>query len=257
MQHNFSRDFPSPEVAADVLSTMFSHPSFFCVVAERGGKIIGSNCVDERTPVAGIGPLSVDPRAQDHGTGRQLMQAILAQAQEKKFTAIRLMQAGYHNRTLALYAKLGFVVREPLVCMQGPAIRKTPPGYRVRPARAVDLAACNELCVRVHGHDRGGQLVDAIDDGTAVVAEFDGRIRAYSASVDYFGHTVGEGDRDVQALIATAPEFRGMGILIPTRRAELFRWCLESGLRVVQSLTLMTIGLYNEPAGSYLASVVF
>jgi len=28
---------------------MFSHPSFFCVVAEQGGKVIGSNCLDEKT----------------------------------------------------------------------------------------------------------------------------------------------------------------------------------------------------------------
>ena len=34
-KHNFPPDFPSPEISEHVLSTMFSHPSFFCVVAEQ------------------------------------------------------------------------------------------------------------------------------------------------------------------------------------------------------------------------------
>ncbi len=208
--HNFPLDFPAPEVAIGLLSMMFSHPAFFCVVAEQHGKIIGSNCLDERT-----------------------------------------------NRSLSLYAKLGFVVREPLSCMQGPAIQKTPPGYRVRPAQAGDLAACNDLCLRVHGHDRGGELNDAIQQGTAVVAESRGRVTAYASSVAFFGHAVGDTNEDLEALIATATAFQGPGILVPTRNAGLFRWCLESGLRVVQQMTLMTMGLYNEPAGAYLPSVLF
>jgi GNAT superfamily N-acetyltransferase len=240
-----------------MLSTMFSHPSFFCVVAEQDGKIIGSNCLDERTPIAGVGPITIDPSSQNRSAGRQLMQAVMARATERKFAGVRLVQAAYHNRSLSLYAKLGFVVREPLACMQGTPIQKTPLGYSVRPAEPSDLAPCNDLCVRVHGHDRGGELNDAIQQGTAVVAESEGRIRAYASSVAFFGHAVGEANRDLQALIAAVKEFQGPGILVPTRNAGLFRWCLESGLRVVQPMTLMTTGLYNEPAGAYLPSILF
>src|SRR5690348_3069266 len=64
-QHNFPRDFPAPELPARVLSTMFSHPGFFCVVAEVNEKVIGSNCLDERTPIAGVGPISIDPAEQN------------------------------------------------------------------------------------------------------------------------------------------------------------------------------------------------
>jgi GNAT superfamily N-acetyltransferase len=256
-RHNFAHDFPSPEIPIHVLSVMFSHPAFFCVVAEQGGKVIGSNCLDERTPIAGVGPITIDPAAQNRTAGRQLMQAVMTRAAERKFAGIRLVQAAYHNRSLSLYAKLGFVVREPLSCMQGPAIQKTPPGYRVRPAQTGDLAACNDLCLRVHGHDREGELNDAIQQGTAVVAEYGGSVTAYASSVAFFGHAVGETDEDLKALIAAAPAFQGSGILVPTRNAGLFRWCLESGLRVVQPMTLMTIGLYNEPAGAYLPSILF
>jgi hypothetical protein len=184
------------------------------------------------------------------------MQAMMARAVEKQFAGVRLIQASYHNRSLSLYAKLGFVVREPLACMQG-AIQKTLSGYQVRSAQQSDILACNDLCVRVHGHDRGGELKDAVQQGTAVVAESHGRIRAYASSIAFFGHAVGESNQDLQALISAATEFQGLGILVPTRNAALFRWCLESGLRVVQPMTLMTIGLYNEPAGAYLPSILF
>jgi hypothetical protein len=181
----------------------------------------------------------------------------MARAAERKFAGIRLVQAAYHNRSLSLYAKLGFVVREPLSCMQGPAIQKTLSGYRVRPAQAGDLAACNDLCLRVHGHDRGGELNDAIKQGTAVVAESRGRITAYASSVAFFAHAIGETNEDLKALIAAATVFQGPGILVPARNAGLFRWCLENGLRVVQPMTLMTMGLYNEPTGAYLPSILF
>ena len=256
-QHNFPPDFPSPERPTRVLSTMFSHPHFYCVVAEQDGKIVGSNCLDERTPIAGVGPITIDPPAQNRAVGRQLMQAVMARAAERKVAGVRLVQAAYHNRSLSLYAKLGFAVREPLACMQGPAIRKTPPGYRVRAAQAADLDACNGLCRRAHGHDRSGELREAIQHGTAVVAEAGGRIRAYASAVAFFGHAVAENDDDLQALISAAAEFQGPGILVPTRNAGLFRWCLANGLRVVQPMILMTVGLYNEPAGAYLPSILF
>ncbi|MGH9356228.1 MAG: GNAT family N-acetyltransferase, partial [Terriglobia bacterium] len=124
-RHAFPPDFPSLDAPVGFLSMMFSHPGFFCVVAEQDGKIIGSNCLDERTPVAGVGPITVYPARQNRSAGRQLMQAVMARAAERNFAGIRLVQAAYHNRSLSLYAKLGFVVREPLACMQGPAIEKT------------------------------------------------------------------------------------------------------------------------------------
>jgi hypothetical protein len=141
--------------------------------------------------------------------------------------------------------------------MQGAALQQTPAGYRVRPAQAADLAACNEVCFQVHGHDRGGELHDAMQEGTALVAESAGRVKAYATSLAYFAHAVGETNEDLQALITAAKEFLGPGILVPTRNAGLFRWCLANGLRVVQPMTLMTIGLYNEPAGAYLPSILF
>ena len=194
---------------------MFSHPGFYCVVAESGGQILGSNCLDERSAIAGVGPITIDPEVQNKGVGRALMEAVLARSAERGFQGTRLLQAAFHNRSLSLYTKLGFDTREPISAMQGPAIKVATPGYSVRPARMSDLEECNRLCRRVHGHDRSGELRDAIEQGTAVVAERDGRIVAYATLIGFFGHTVGETNADVQALIANADAFRGAGHSCP------------------------------------------
>ena len=255
--HNFPPDVPEPSQAIGLLTMMFSHPGFFSVVAEERGRVIGSNCMDERSPIAGIGPLTIDPAAQNRSAGRQMMEAAMDRAAERGAPGVRLVQATFHSRSLALYAKLGFIVREPLACMQGAALERRTPGYKVRAARPADAEACDALCRRVHGHHRGGELRDSIGLGSAVVAVARGHITAYASAMAFFGHAVAETNEDLQALIAAAPEFAGPGILVPLRNAELFRWCLASGLRVTQPLTLMTLGLYNEPAGAYLPSIVY
>ena len=255
--HGFPPDMSSLEQVAGIMSMMFGHPGFYCVVAEEGGRIVGSNCMDERSAIAGIGPITIDPEAQNRGIGRKLMQAVMDRARERNFPGVRLVQASFHTRSLSLYATLGFDAREPLSVMQGPPIKKTMEGCSVRPATMADLESCNRVSVKVHGHDRGGDLSDSIPQGTAAVVERNGRITAYCSSLAFFGHAVAETNLDLQALIAAADGFGGSGILVPTRNAELFRWCLANGLRVVEPMTLMTVGLYNEPAGAYLPSILY
>jgi GNAT superfamily N-acetyltransferase len=256
-EHGFPPDFPSPGAAVGVLSNMFAHPRFYCVVAEVDGRIAGSNCLDERCAIAGVGPITVDPTVQNRKIGRALMDAVLNRARERNFAGARLLQAAFHNRSLSLYAKLGFDAREPVSVMQGPAIQKRIEGCSVRPARGSDLDECNRVSRQVHGHDRGGELSDAIGHGTAVVVERGGRITGYATVLAFFGHAIAETSLDLQALIGSAETFGGPGIIVPTRNAALFRWCLENGLQVVEPMTLMTIGLYNEPAGAYLPSILF
>src|SRR5579875_904571 len=133
----------------------------------------------------------------------------------------------------------------------------TLPGYVVRPAAAAALAACSRLCRRVHGHDRSGELCDAIQQGTAMVVEHLGRISGYATAIGWFHHAVGETNEDLKALIGAAPSFPGPGFLVPTRNGELVRWCLAHGLRIASQGHLMTLGLYNEPAAAYLPSVLY
>lgn len=256
-QHNFPPDLPAPEFAITLLSGLLAHPDFYGVVAELDGKVVGSNFLDERSTIAGIGPITVDPPVQNRAIGRELMHHVLERVAQRRFPGCRLVQAAYHNRSLSLYARLGFVAREPLSTMQGPPLAMQIPGYSVRPATEGDLDACNQLCVRVHGHSRYGDLRDAIQQGTATVVEHAGRVTGYATAVAFFGHAVGETNAELKALIGAAPTFLSPGFLLPTRNAELFRWCLEQGLRVVQPMTLMSLGLYNEPAGAFLPSILY
>ena len=114
-----------------------------------------------------------------------------------------------------------------------------------------------ETLDRLLGHVRAGELADAITQGTARVAEYEGRICAYSSGIGFFGHSTAENDRDLQVLLSGAGAFSGPGIIVPARNTELLRWCLNGGLRIVQPMTLMTIGFYNEPLGAYLPSILF
>jgi predicted N-acetyltransferase YhbS len=256
-KHSFPSDVPDAQTAAGILSALFSNPGFYCVVAESGGRIVGSNCLDERSMIAGIGPITVDPGAQNLGVGHKLMKVVMERAQERHPAGIRLVQAAYHNRSLALYTTLGFDVREPLSCVQGRPLERNVPGCIVRQAQPSDLEACNALSRRVHGFDRGTELAESIQQKTARVVERAGRITGYATVLAFYGHATAESNLDMQALIASAGSFGGPGILVPSRNSALLRWCLANGLQVVQPMTLMSIGLYNEPAGAWLPSVLF
>ena len=255
-QHNFPPDLPAVEDAMGFLTGMLAHPRFYGVVAEVDGRIVGSNFLDERANVIGLGPITVDPKVQNARIGRELMAHALDRVASQGRPSVRLVQAAFHNRSLCLYSKLGFAVREPLACMQGKALGKEILGYSVRPATEDDLDSCDALCRRVHGYDRSHELADAIEAGTATVVEHDGRIVGYATMVGFMGYAVGENNTALKALISGASQYPGPGFLLPTRNSELFRWCLEEGLRVVQPMTYMSVGMYNDPQGAYLPSIL-
>jgi GNAT superfamily N-acetyltransferase len=256
-KHNFPPDIPHPEAAIGLISFMLSQKNVYSVVAEIDGHMAGSNFLSENDPVAGVGPVTVDPHLQNSSVGRKLMENVLQRGEEGAFVGVRLVQAAYHNRSLALYTKLGFDVKEPLSQMQGPAIGITFAHYPVRLAQEADIEACNQVCIQVHGHHRGGELLGAIKSGTAKVVEHKGGITGYTTGVGFFGHAVGKTNQDLQALIGASADFSGPGFLLPTRNAALMRWCLSHGLRVVQPMTLMSKGFYKQPNGVFLSSILF
>ena len=157
----------------------------------------------------------------------------------------------------SLYTSFGFDVREPLSCLQGQTRERSVPGCQVRPTTPADEDACNSLSRRVHGFDRAVELGQAVSHGTARVVERGGRVTGYTTHLAFFGHSTAETNLDMQALLDSVESFAGPGILVPSRNSVLLRWCLQNGLRVVQPMTLMSTGLYNDPAGAWLPSVLF
>jgi GNAT superfamily N-acetyltransferase len=256
-EHGFPSDIPTLEAGVGLVSECLNHPNFYSVVAEVNGRVVGSNFLDERSVISAVGPITVAPAVQNEALGRALMENVVRRAADRGAAGVRLVQAGYNNRSLSLYAKLGFHARDLLACMQGAPPKDKISGHRVRPATGADWLDCARLCHKVHGHNRLGELLDAIERGTALVVEHDNRVSGYATDLAFFAHAVGENDEDIKALITAAEAYRGTGILVPITNAPLFEWCLDRGLRVVHTMTLMTIGPYAAPKGSYLPSVAY
>jgi predicted N-acetyltransferase YhbS len=256
-QHSFPPSYPSPEVAVARMVERLTHPGLYAVMAELDGRIVGSNFLDERSSIVGLGPITVAPTVQNRTIGRHLMQDVLDRVAARRYLGVRLVHAAYHSRALSLYAKLGFTVRDLLARVTGAPLGLQLPGYTVRPATLADRDACDQVCRRVHGHDRSGELRDAIEQGSATVVEHEGHLSGYATVIGVSGHAVGETTEAVQALIGAAPAFERGGGLVPLRNGELFRWCLTAGFRVAVPQTLMSRGFYQEPAGAFLPSVLY
>jgi ribosomal protein S18 acetylase RimI-like enzyme len=256
-RHAFAPDFPDPEAASGLIDLMLSRSDVHGILAEVDGRIVGSVFLWEDESVAAVGPITVDPAAQNNRVGRKLMEAVLERAQDRKIPSVRLVQAAYHARSLSLYTKLGFTVREPLAVMQGPPLNLSVEGHTVFSATTADLQAANAVCQRVHGHCRRGELIAALEQGTPTVVTRNGRLTGYATGIGFFGHAVGETTADLKALIGASSSFAGPGFIVPLRNTELMQWCLNHKLRIVQPMTLMTIGPYQEPTGAFLSSILY
>ena len=255
-RHNFPPDFPNAAVAEGLLSDLLNAPAFDAFAGEGEGRILGSIFVSRRSQVGGISVLTIDPKAQNRGVGRGLLQHGMGFLTEQGHTRQQIIQVGYHNRSLCLYAKAGFIASEMLSNMTGKPIKANIPSRGVRRASESYAAVCNTLCRKVHGFDREHEVAHAIARGTAAVVESNGRITGYTTGVGFVGHGVGETNEDLKALIASADGFSGPGILIPTGNGELFRWCLDNGLKVVQQMTLMDAHPSGPANGVYWPAVL-
>lgn len=256
--HRFERDFPVLEAAAQMMGAWIPHPSVWGVVAEKDGRVVGSNFLDERSPIRGVGPITVDPEGQNAGVGRSLMEAVIERGEGA--AGIRLLQDAFHMRSLCLYESLGFDVKEPVAVTTGKPRSGPVDGIEVRPLAEADIEECGALCERVHGFPRTDELPDALHAMTPFVAVRDGRITAYSTSVSFWpmNHGVAETEDDMRALLLGAAAATGepLAFLVPLR-SPLFRWALSEGLRLVKPMNVMAMGEYHDPRGSWFPSVLY
>ena len=256
--HRFQRDFPVLEAAAGLLNVFIPHPSNWGVVAEIDGRIVGSNFLDERSPIRGVGPITVSPEGQNAGVGRKLMRAVLERAHGAP--GVRLLQDAFHMRSLALYESLGFDVKESVAVVTGRPRSDPSSGLQVRPPEEGDLAACEALCKKLHGYERTNELRDAMQAFAPFVGVRDGQIVAYATAVTFWpmNHGVAESDDDMKGLLlgAAAAVEEPLAFLVPLR-SGLFRWCLEEGFRLVKPMNLMALGGYQEPRGGWFPSVLY
>jgi GNAT superfamily N-acetyltransferase len=256
--HRFPRDFPALEAALGLMSAWIPHPQVWGVVAEVDGKIAGSNFLDERDPISGVGPITVDPEGQNAGVGRRLMEAVLERG--KDAPGIRLVQDGFHMRSLSLYTSLGFDVTASCVVMRGTPRGEPVGAVEVRPLTEDDLDECEALCKKVHGFERTGALRDSLQAFSPYAAVRDGRIVAYASVLTFWpmAHGVAETEEDMEALLlgAAAALDEELALLVPLQ-SGLFRWCLEQKLRGIKPMNVMALGEYQEPRGAWFPSVLY
>jgi GNAT superfamily N-acetyltransferase len=260
-QGGFPLYHPSVEAACRFVAGRIGHPAIFGVVAELDGEIVGSNFLDERGPVRGIGPITVDPAAQGRGVGRALMEAVLERREGAR--SIRLLQDAHNTVSLSLYASLGFDVKDIMVQVAGTVAGPPPSDVEVRPLEEGDLDGCAGLHERIHGYERGRELRDALEAPllTPFVVLRDGRVTAYASAFRPWqaAHGVAETESDMRALLsgASAASSAPVEFLLPVRQGELFRWCLSQGLLAVRLMTYMVIGHYSDPRGPWFPSVLY
>jgi GNAT superfamily N-acetyltransferase len=258
--HGYPSEQPSIEFAVGMIKTLLANPNSWGALAERDSQILGSIFlhVFPPSPVAAIGPLTVEPSAEG-GVGRALMEASLMEARKRGYEQVRLVQSPSHSRSFVLYTKCGFTLREPLFLMHGnPVPSILGKKHDVRAARSEDISACNEICISIHGFSREMELRQAIDQRVATVnIDNGGNITGYAAGLGFLGHAVAKTNEVLKALVANASAILGPGFFVPSRNSDLLRWLLDVGFRIAWPANLMTVGNYQDPTAPFLPSIAY
>jgi predicted N-acetyltransferase YhbS len=254
--HNFPPDFPDAESGIGLAQMMIGRDDVFSVVAENG-KVLGSNFLWEADEIDGVGPITVDPSEQNSSIGKELMARVISRSEQNGKAGIRLVQAAYHNRSLALYTKLGFDVVEPLSAINGTPFTAEVAGRVVRKLTDKDVEAANKLCIATHGVSRRNEIAGAAGSGGGLVVENEGKLTGYATALGFFGHAVGKTNDDLKALIGSGKDIAGPGFLLPTRNGEVLRWSFENGLKIVMPLSLMSKGFYKVPRNPFIPSILY
>jgi len=104
------------------------------------------------------------------------MHEAVAEAARMGIAQLRLIQSPTHLRSLALYTKAGFDLREPLLVVTNTALTHAADISGVRRATLGDDSDCACLCRKAYGFARTVELNEAIGDNTATVLERNDRI---------------------------------------------------------------------------------
>jgi GNAT superfamily N-acetyltransferase len=259
-QYGFPCDFPSIKTTTQLARMLIMNNSFFSIVAENEGAVVGCNFLNEGHPIRSIGPTCVDPGFQNRGIGRQLMKKVLERAQGS--LGIRLIQETPNITSLSLYTSLGFEIKNLLLLVKGrPKNTDLLQGIDVHPLKLGEEKLCAEICLEVCGFERTNDVKNAIKYSSPFGAMRGGKLIAYSSSMTSWmtNHCVAKTDEDMKALIQGIGKQTSepLSFLLPSRYTNFYQWCLIEGFRIVKPFTLMAVGHYCEPNGNYFPSVSF
>lgn len=251
------RDFPSEDIARQVLEMLVQRNDFYGVVALADGQPVGSNFLSLMDPVAGVGPITVDRSRQTQGVGRVLMEDVIKYAQQNDIEQVRLLQDSFNVASLSLYASLGFEVKDAVALMQAAPVPEA--DKKVRQVAETDLPAIEELSRRIYKNSRRNEVAAAARYGfSALLRERQGHITGYLIA-GMFGHGVAETVEDALALVGEAarrlaPDFARF--FCPLSEGNFYRTALQAGCRAIKVMNYMTLGPYQHPNEVWMPSVL-
>jgi GNAT superfamily N-acetyltransferase len=250
------RDIPSPEVGEMIIGQVVQRPDYTGVMAMLDGEIVGSNFLCFADEVAGVGPITVDPKVQSKGIGRALMQWAIDEARRREIRQTRLFQEAINITSLSLYTALGFDWRDSAVLMQAaPAVEEDP---EVRPITADDLPVIADLSRLAYGFSRAGDAAQLIEFQVPGFLKLrDGKPVAYLFAT-LFGHAGAETDEDLLTLVSQAARHLPPPVakyICPMARTGLFRKAMAAGHRTGKVLSYMSLGDYTPPTGAHFPSI--
>jgi GNAT superfamily N-acetyltransferase len=257
-RHRFPLDLPSAAMARQMLGMMVNGRDFYSVVALLDGQVVGSNFLSLSDPVAGIGPVTVEPCHQGKNIGLALMQDVVDHGRRLGIERIRLLQETMNVGSLSLYASMGFDSREEVAYLQAAAAAVEDPN--VRPVTDQDLPAVERLAADIYQVSRRNEVAAAIRYGfSPLLRERDGRVTGYLIP-GLIGHGVAESEDDACALVGEMARRlppHAARFFCPLGQANFFREVLKMGCRTIKVLTLMTLGPYEPPSQVWMPSVLY
>ena len=253
-----ARDFPTVEIAQQVLGMLVQRDDFYSVSALEDSRVVGSNFLSLMDPVAGVGPITVDPSYQGKGVGRALMQNVMDYAQHNNIEQVRLFQESFNLASLSLYASMGFDTKDSAALMQATPAAEA--DTSVRPITEPDLPVIEELSKRIYKNSRRNEVAAAAPYGFATfLRERQGRVTGYLLPGN-FGHGVAETEEDALALVGEAarrlpPAFARF--FCPLSEGSFYRKALQAGCRAIKVMNYMVLGPYEHPDEVWMPSVLY
>lgn len=263
-----SPEFPPVEVVdvpSILLGQAFTDGFEGFVAVNSDGDIVGSNIVELRDEIAGIGPISVATGGQNSGAGRLLMQACMQAAAKRDIRTVRLHQIGNNAKSFSLYLDLGFMPLSTCGQYEGFCTAEAPVGFVCEPLSASIVEACSALHKRACGVHRRHDIAAMLGSPHPNCVVFDASTRevvAYTTGSFLSGHTVAASDdafkvlvvfqsRSIQAQQSGGAPLPPTTIFVPHAYPHLLQWLAKNGFRLNRQIVQMGYGAeVANPSGS-------
>ena len=130
----------------------------------------------------------------------------------------------------------------------------------VRPLTEADIDGADELSVRIYKTSRRNELTAAVQYGFSPLVRRRNEHLAGYLIPSIFGHGVAETEEDAVAIVGQ------MALRLPVHSARFccplsdtgfFRSLLKAGCRTIKLATLMAMGPYERPKGTWMPSFAY